>query len=234
MNRIKAAVAVAAMACGAALSSPGSADVTISNPISNYPFGSLAGAPLQGGQQTQFVGQTFYAPITGTLTDFQFTLGSSTITSVYGAVYAWDGAKPVTQLWQSGPISAAPGLLDFAPVGVKLTAGQAYVAFLSTYGIANNTGSATVASCLSFSGCNNVNADPYIGDLVWKTIYDDTAPFNEAWSKAGYLDLTFAATISPAAAIPEPSTWVMMIIGFGSVGALQYRRKRKVLSLRRT
>ena len=223
MHRIKTIVAVAAIVCGAALGGAASATV-IGNPISNYPFGSLAGAPLQGGQQTQFVGETFKAPITGLLTNFQFTIGSSSIGSVYGAVYAWDGARPTTMLWQSPAVSAVSGLLDFTPTGVTLAQGQSYVAFLSTYGIANNTGTASVAACLSFSGCNNINADPYVGDLVWKTIYDGTDPLQEAWSKATYFDATFSATVV-AAAVPEPATWAMMLIGFGGVGAMQYRRR---------
>lgn len=230
MSSIKTTAAVAAIAwLGALCASPASADI-ISNPIYNYPFQSLAGAPLQGGDQTQFIGQTFYAPITGALTDFQFTLGSSSITSVYGAVYAWDGSKPTTMLWQSPAVSAGAGLLDFSPIGVNVTQGQVYVAFLSTYGIANNTGKATVNSCLSYSGCNDVNSNPYLGDLVWKTIYDDTVPLQEYWSTATYQDATFSATFTSA--VPEPSTWAMMILGFAGVGFMAYRRKQNRPELR--
>jgi hypothetical protein len=34
-------------------------------------------------------------------------------------------------------------------------------------------------------------------------------------------------TISAVAAVPEPSTWAMMILGFGGVGFVAYRRKAK-------
>jgi hypothetical protein len=112
MNSIKRAAAVATIAWVAAIgASPTSADV-ISNPTNTDSFVYLSGA-LQGGQQTQFVGQTFNAPITGALTDFHFTLNSSTITSLYGAVYAWDGSKPTTLLWQSPVISGiGPGQME--------------------------------------------------------------------------------------------------------------------------
>lgn len=229
MNSIKTAATAAAIVWAAALgASPASADV-ISNPVNNYPFGYLAGAPLQGGQQTQFIGETFTASTTGSLTDFQFTLGNSNITSVYGAVYAWDGSRPTTLLWQSPTVSGGAGVLDFSPTGVNLTQGQTYVAFLSTYGIANNTGTATVGSCLSFSGCNNVNDNPYLGDLVWKTIYDGTMPLQESWSKATYLDATFAVTI--ASPVPEPTTWAMLILGFAGVGFMAYRRRNQTAAL---
>jgi hypothetical protein len=34
-------------------------------------------------------------------------------------------------------------------------------------------------------------------------------------------------TISSVADVPEPSTWVMMILGFASLGFMAYRRKQK-------
>jgi hypothetical protein len=39
-------------------------------------------------------------------------------------------------------------------------------------------------------------------------------------------------TIMPRAtmgAIPEPSTWAMMILGFISIGAMTYRRRKQTL-----
>ena len=33
-------------------------------------------------------------------------------------------------------------------------------------------------------------------------------------------------TISQVAAVPEPSTWAMMILGFAGIGAMTYRRRR--------
>jgi hypothetical protein len=32
-------------------------------------------------------------------------------------------------------------------------------------------------------------------------------------------------------AVPEPSTWAMMILGFAGVGCMTYRRKRQVAAL---
>jgi hypothetical protein len=56
MNHIKRVAAIAATACAAALDAfPASADV-ISNPTNTDSFVYLSGA-VQGGQQTQFVGQ---------------------------------------------------------------------------------------------------------------------------------------------------------------------------------
>src|ERR1700754_3294887 len=194
MPPIKPAVAVPAMTFFAAFRA--SAD-TISNPINTYPNGPLSGAIL-GGNQTMFMGETFTTPISGALTNFQFTLGDSSIKSLYAAVYIWDGNKPTTLLWKSPEQSGVgAGLLNFSPVGVNLAVGQTYVAFLSTYGIAGNAGTASFGSYISAS-CNNVNANPYLGNLVWSTIYDDTVPLPTAgktqtnWNQAGWFDATFS------------------------------------------
>jgi hypothetical protein len=34
------------------------------------------------------------------------------------------------------------------------------------------------------------------------------------------------ATITISAAVPEPSTWAMMVVGFAGIGALVYRRRQ--------
>lgn len=235
MNRIKTCAAVVAIAGLAVFSASVASAEVINNPTNTYGFSSLSGA-LIGGQQTQFVGETFTAPVTGALTDFQFTLNRSTITSLYGAVYAWDGAKPTALLWQSPVISgtgAGPngaGVLDFSPVGLNVIQGQAYVAFLSTYGIANDSGLATIGSCLNFGGCN-ANSIPNLGTLVWSNILADTVPLptpgktQTPWILAtnNFSDATFSATFTSA--VPEPSTWAMMILGFVGVGYMAYRRK---------
>jgi hypothetical protein len=197
---------------------PASGDV-ISNPTNTDSFVYLSASSVGGGQQTQFVGQTFTASITGALTDFQFTLNNSSIASLYGAVYVWDGSKPATMLWQSPVVSGTAGLLDFSPVGVNLTQGMTYVAFLSTYGIANHSGQATVADCLPFAGCDS-NTIPNLGNMVFANVLAD----GPSWTSVNYRDATFSATIS---AVPEPSTWAMIILGFASVGFLAYRRKQE-------
>lgn len=213
---------IAALAALTALGVTPAAAVTIVNPTNSYSFPNLSGS-LTGGNQTQYIGETFTAPIAGDLTDFQFTLNSSNLQAVYGVVFGWNGIAPTTELWRSPVIAGAAGLLDFMPTGVRLTQGQTYVAFLSTYGLSNNSGLATVGTCLTFVGCNS-NAIPNLGTLVFGNVLGNGPVFSQIVNNSQ--DATFSATITAVAAIPEPTTWAMMIASLGAVGLLLRRRRR--------
>lgn len=229
MKNIRTTAAVAAIACLAALSAVPASAAVISNPTNTDSFVYLSGAGTGGGQQTQFVGETFTAPISGAVTNFQFTLNSSALPSLYGAIYAWDGSQPTTLLWQSPVVSASAGLLDFSPVGANVTQGQTYLAFLSTYGIDqnghSNAGSATVADCLPFAGCNS-NSIPNLGNLVFANVLADGPVWRQAVNNSR--DATFSVTITSA--VPEPSTWAMLILGFAGVGLMAARRRSAPLA----
>ncbi len=213
MRSIKTVVAVAAIAWAALSASPASADV-ISNTNGNY-LGTVLGDGT-GGQQARYVGQAFSASISGALTDFQFTLTGSTLPSVFGAVYAWDGSKPTTLLWQSSNVSGigsgsgGAGVIDFSPTGVNVTAGQKYVIFLSDFGI-TETGQATVGTCLNCGAT---------GNLVTGVVRSDETTWSNNFS---VYDTQFSVTI--ASPVPEPTTWAMMILGFTGVGFMAYRRR---------
>ncbi len=220
MKMLRRTTIAAVLACAALFAAPATAD-TISNPTNSYSFPSLSGA-LEGGAQTQYIGQTFTAPVTGALTNFQFTLNSSSLTSLYGVVYAWNGSKPGAKLWRSAVISGAAGLKDFNPAGVTLAKGQTYVAFLGTYGIAGNAGSASVGTCLTFVGCTS-NSVPNLGTMITGNVYADGVEFKPVINNA--FDATFSATIAPSA-VPEPATWAGMMLGMGGIGVALRSRQR--------
>lgn len=108
----------------------------------------------------------------------------------------------------------------------------------------------TAQQTLSFDG-NNFLYDPTLGNLLLEirvsnllaggTSYQDAA-FDSAdllsrvWSVNG--DSSFAVTDSvglvtrfntiEVGAVPEPTTWAMMLLGFGLVGGIMRQRKNKV------
>lgn len=210
--------------------------VTVSNPNGGSNVGPLCGWPYQGGGcQTVFIGESFSAPTTGNLTNIQFgLLGVSTLTSVQAIVYALNGPltstfTPGTEIWRSAAMVGTSEVINFNPTGVMLTGGQSYVAFLSTY-FTIGTGQANVASCNPFtsSTCAVSNANPNLGRAIIGSARGanlDELTFAQVVN--GSQDLTFSATI---AAVPEPATWGMMIVGFGIIGtSLRRKRSTRVL-----
>jgi hypothetical protein len=219
MKSIKTVVAATAIAWAAALSASPASAVVISNTSDSYSPGTVLGDGT-GGQQVRFIGQAFTAPIAGALTDFSFTLRNSTLNSLFGAVYAWDGSKPTTLLWQSSVLTGkgdetdGGGVIDFSPTGVNVALGQQYVVLLSTFGIAGVNGGATVGTCQP--SCS-------AGNLVTGVLFGDGST---SWSNNfSIYDTTFSVTVTSP--VPEPSTWAMMILGFAGVGFMAYRRKSK-------
>ena len=224
---------LAAAAVVASVAGPAQAE-TIANPNNVGPgVGPLCGWPYQGGAcQTVFIGQSFAVSTTGNLTNLQFTLNTSNLTSVQAIVYKLNGPltstfTPGAEVWRSAAVSGAAGLLNFNPTGVAVTAGQNYVAFLTTY-YTTGTGSAQVASCNPFGGgaCATSNANPSLGRAIYGRAEGanlDELTFTQFVN--GSQDLTFSATIT---AVPEPASWALMIGGFGLVGGAMRRRTTSV------
>jgi len=211
-------------ACAAVLAVsavPANAAEVISQSLNNYSYGSLCAMPYQGGGcQTTSIGQSFTASITGELTNFQLTVNSGNLAKLVGQVYTLDGSGvPGTLLWQSDVVNSPMGLLDFNPTGVNLTAGTKYVVFLSTFGLSDNSGTASLGDALSFVyGTNNI---PYLGELVQDTLRGANLDEHN-YATLNYHDLTFSATIAP---VPEAATWSMMLAGFGALGFAMRRRR---------
>lgn len=226
--------ATAALAFGAAAAGA----ETISNPNGGSSIGPLCGWPYQGGAcQTVFIGESFAASTTGNLTNLQFTLaGGSTLTSVQAIVYALAGPlsstfTPGAEIWRSAAVAGTSGLLNFDPVGVQVSAGQNYVAFLSTY-YTTGTGQASVSSCNVFIGgaaCSAANANPNLGRAITgRALGANLDELTFAQVVNGSQDLTFSATIT---AVPEPASWALMVGGFGVAGAGLRRRRSAALHL---
>ena len=115
----------------------------------------------------------------------------------------------------------------------------------SSIGQSFNLGHVEAGDVLTFvdfvTGYETWFSDPALNGGNGNHVYSTTAAAGEAFagSPAGtyvafedlifpgsdfnYFDNTFVFTV---AAVPEPSTWAMMILGFASVGYMAYRRRR--------
>ena len=72
----------------------------------------------------------------------------------------------------------------------------------------------------AFAGNGKIPAGTYVG-------FEDLSLHETGWTDNNYTDEQFVFTI---AAVPEPSTWAMMILGFAGVGFLAYRRRTLALA----
>jgi len=194
--------------------------------LSNSPTGNNISS--FGNPDSQTYGQVFTAPITGVLTSFTLSLNGG-VGALYGAVGTWNGTaahglgfgSPVT-LFKSGdtPSSSAVAV-TFSP-NIAVTAGELYVAYLSTFGVAGASG--TTSMPLG-------TGEPGVNYFVWNNSSDGTGTGpdgNPSWNYFNnFGNAQFSATFDVASAAPEPGTWLMMIVGFGLVGAGMRRKRAK-------
>lgn len=71
----------------------------------------------------------------------------------------------------------------------------------------------------AFNGDGKIPAGTYVG-------FEDLSLHQTCWTDNNYTDEQFVFTI---AAVPEPSTWAMMILGFAGVSFLTYRRRNAAM-----
>lgn len=193
-----------------------------------------------GVTDTSTYGQTFTAPSDNVLNDVSFYLGTryggSGPINYQAYVYAWDGSKA------TGPALFTSAVESYTPTGVGnasnlvytstgntiLTAGQKYVAFLTTAGL--QTGQLQSSS---FWAMTDSASGAYSGgDFVF---FNSGNNFNalttHAWDDTGTgWDTKFAMDFSPAAtAAPEPSSVAAFAFtGLGALGLMLRARKRRM------
>ena len=202
---------IIALAVASVLTVPAAA-ITITSPASGRSVSSF------GYPDSRTYGQVFHAPVTGKLTSFTLYLNGG-VGALQGGVGSWNGnstyafgnGSPTNLFLSSEVPSLSGGAYNFA-TNIAVTAGSYYVAYLSTYGVAD----ATTATSMPL-GTGGANVDFF----VWNNTTDPKG--NTSWNYffnigAAQFDATFSAT-------PEPAAWALMITGFGMVGAAARRRR---------
>lgn len=89
-------------------------------------------------------------------------------------------------------------------------------------GLDNSTSPSTVAS---------QHLPNYSGGQLIRLIDGIASP---APSSINPLDITFATYVDTSGAIPEPTTWSLLILGFGGIGATMRRRMQRASTLAAT
>ncbi len=213
---LKIALVASAMIAAA----PAFASTTIANVDSGQDIG------IFGRPDTQTYGQVFRAPVTGVLSSFTFWL-NGTIQGVSGGVGTWNdtdlsyntGNGSPMNLFLGSPFTAS-GETTVSP-GISVTAGQLYVAYLTVFGNAGPDGTITFDL-----GTSN----PDLGYFVFNNT--DNPVGDSSWNYfANFGNARFSATFDAQAAVPEPSTWALMILGFGAMGFAMRRRQKITTSV---
>lgn len=160
------------------------------------------------------------------------------------SVYAWDGSR------DSGFSTAVPPSVPNVyanPLGNTTKFGYVYPNQVGTFDLTGLTsltfiwGSADPSNLLKLFDINGNLVDSWLGsaDLLGDTSGSHTAvnanPFitlTFSPQEAGYLEfstgqIAFEVATFNLGAVPEPSTWAMMIMGIGLVG-FGMRRRQKV------
>jgi hypothetical protein len=168
---------------------------------------------------------SFVAPISGTVSSIGLWLvnagGDTSAQPVVFEVLASVGGKP-----DASNILATTGALTLDVTGslspfsentissLNLTAGQ-------TYWVAGDERGLTGGGKLQVGG-HTQNSGGITDNGVFWVSNDSTGSY---FCCSSLTEMAFTVTLSSA--VPEPSTWAMLLLGFAGVGFMTYRRKSK-------
>jgi hypothetical protein len=165
---------------------------------------------------------------------------ASVYETYFFAVNGPDGALGHVTIAANGAVSPTTQTnLNFATLifgGNNLsnvTLGSACQGECSGTGLPNNTSfslataeTLTTNTLYEIQMSVDVSAAYYLGPSTASGFIDPMITFDPNFNSTG-LSLEFSTGIINVAAVPEPSTWAMMILGFCGVGFMAYRRKAK-------
>jgi hypothetical protein len=128
--------------------------------------------------------------------------------------FTTNGSVSVQQTGVSIYVDQDNGFMDFgSTVGVFGTTPYSVLDFRVFFGIVPDTSVPTSLNLANFAAA----------EISW-----DTYDASKNWtSQVEHCCSTRDVTAAITAAVPEPSTWVMMILGFAGVGFVAYRRRKQ-------
>ena len=192
-----------------------------------------------------------YGPITpAMLTSFSAASGNVFRFSATGLVSCCGGAGDIP------PDGGTPGMNVTGANGLSGLSGNGNIPLVGVFTTETDPALATVPTALSFDKNSPASLSPLIGQVFYigdgksgannplGTQLTFTAPSDATRLFIGVIDaynfggqtgyyndnngsFSVQVDLTTTSAVPEPSTWAMMIIGFAGVGFMAYRRKSK-------
>ena len=169
-------------------------------------------------------------------------------------IYTLAGAAALASASMAGAASVVTGSgqtltpPDSGLFGAKITGGPTSFSDTFTFTIAGSAGSLnSQVSTLLLNGSQNINFTSILLDSTYAFTKTSTDPNPETWALvnpvlvglgshtitvAGNLlgpNGSYSGTLN-VAAVPEPATWAMMLLGFGAMGLVIRRRRQPVLA----
>lgn len=178
------------------------------------------GIDAMGAPDTTSYGQFFTAP-GGILQAFSFQAWSGFSGNVALVIANWDGSKAVgPALYTSAPINYGGGsqFLGASGINLALNAGSDYIAYLTVAGVTSPFSDVTIAGSETDTGLGG-------GFRFLNSALADPLTMNESWNSWSAPHMAYTATF--AAAVPEPGTYAMLLVGMGMVGVMARRRKNQ-------
>jgi hypothetical protein len=224
--------------------------------IKSIVFAVMVFASISSGASATIVTETFTGTVTGVDVAGYFGARGATLNTSFQTTYVINDNLAGAGQYNSGDEFGTYGGTAYNPAipspvisasivinGQTVNVGSTYYSehfetqrsltsndFLVT-GFAEPTGSSILFNIVSIqdpSAPNVTSLDTPFSYTVSGNNGDDTGSFNFGGDQLSLLNNTVTLTD----AVPEPSTWAMMILGFCGVGFMAYRRKQNGPALR--
>jgi PEP-CTERM motif len=184
--------------------------------FSNLPLGQSITAGMSGRlgafdiAANRFIDFGTGAPATLTL---EIRAGNGLAGTVLGSTTQTLGCNPAVDFGAFGPCGVR---FTLTSLGINVVAGQQYTLLLTA---GSGDGNIFEFGWLSTSNSFGPPANPYAGGQKFAALF----------ANAGVEDMTFRSLIETSVGgVPEPSSWAMLITGFGLIGATMRHRRRAV------